>query len=295
LRPTSLSILCALFFLCASCTAVQPELPGSTATETFTNTPDAAPLSTVTPALVQDPVQTAETLSWQVINTYPHDPQAFTEGLTIHKNELYETTGLNGSSSVRKVDLLTGEIQQISYLPREYFGEGLAIVDQRLIWLTWKSNTAFVYDLNSFEQTGSFAYPHEGWGLAYDGVQLYMSDGTDTLHILDAGTYAETATLQVQDNGEPVTMINELEFIEGQLFANIWLTNKIARIDPHTGAVTGWLDLSALAQETAAAANQSIDVLNGIAYNDITQQIYVTGKYWPNLYEIQIISSDQAN
>ena len=159
---------------------------------------------------------------------------------------------------------------------------------------TWKSNIGFVYDLDSFEIIDQFEYQHEGWGLAYDRSNLFLSDGTDQIHVLSPVDYSEIGLLHVTDQGQPVTVINELEFIEGALFANIWLTTTIARIDPQSGTVTGWLDLEPLLEEFSNI-RQSIDVLNGIAYNQDTQQIFVTGKYWPRIFEIQILESNDTS
>jgi len=236
-------------------------------------------------------VDGTERLSYRIIDDFPHDSWAFTEGLVIHNNSLYETTGLIGHSSIRRVDLETGRIERIRHLDDEYFGEGLAIIDNRMIWVTWKSNIAFVYDIDTFEIIDQFRYQHEGWGLAFDGSALYLSDGTDAIHILDPDDYSEIGLIHVSDNGAPMEMINELEFIEGSLYANIWLTTLIARINPGNGEVTGWLDLAPLLDHFAGVS-QPIDVLNGIAYNQETNQIYVTGKYWPKIFEIQIISSE---
>ena len=237
------------------------------------------------------PTGIAENMAYQVINQFPHDSGAFTEGLAIHNNVLYEATGIYGRSSIRKIDLESGRIEKIRYLSDEYFGEGLAIIDEKIIWITWQSNTGFVLDLNSFEVIDSFSYDHEGWGLAYDGSKLFMSDGSDIIHILEPDNFTETGTIHISDNGAPVEMINELEFIEGDLYANIWQTTFIAKIDPVSGNVTGWLDLTALLEQFETIRHP-VDVLNGIAYNNESKQIFITGKYWPKVFEIEILTLD---
>ncbi|MCE5207061.1 MAG: glutaminyl-peptide cyclotransferase [Chloroflexi bacterium] len=233
----------------------------------------------------------AKNMAYQVTNQFPHDSGAFTEGLAIHNNVLYEATGIYGRSSIRKIDLESGRIEKIRYLSDEYFGEGLAIIDEKIIWITWQSNTGFVLDLDSFEVIDSFSYDHEGWGLAYDGSKLFMSDGSDIIHILEPDNFTETGTIHISDNGAPVEMINELEFIEGDLYANIWQTTFIAKIDPVSGNVTGWLDLNALLEQFETIRHP-VDVLNGIAYNNESKQIFITGKYWPKVFEIEILTPD---
>jgi glutamine cyclotransferase len=222
-----------------------------------------------------------------VINEFPHDTAAFTQGLVIENNVLYEGTGLYGQSSIRKVDLETGRVIKIRRLPAEYFGEGIVIIDNRLIQITWQSGIGFVYDLDSFQQTDTFTYDHEGWGITFDGTLLYMSDGTDIIHKLNPDNFSEVGTIQVIDDGNPITEINELEYIEGLIYANIWKTSNIAVINPETGQVKEWLDLDFLLTRFEQFPRE-INVLNGIAYNKITRQIYVTGKLWPKLFEIQI-------
>ena len=302
-RWTGIIVLILIAILITQCTGNPPveSSPASSLTPTVdvhtTIAPTRFPSQTASAQsteVIQSENSSPEILSYQVINSYPHDSGAFTEGLVIYNGELYETTGLNGKSSIRQVDLVTGRVERMRRLGDEYFGEGLAIIDNKMVWATWKSNIGFVYDLDSFEIIDQFEYQHEGWGLAYDGSNLFLSDGTDVIHILSTVDYSEIGLLQVTDQGQPVTMINELEFIEGELFANIWLTTTIARIDPQTGAVTGWLDLEPLLEDFSNI-RQSIDVLNGIAYNQDTQQIFVTGKYWPRIFEIQILESNDTS
>lgn len=229
----------------------------------------------------------APVTGYQIVRIYPHDPQAFTQGLVFLDGFLYEGTGLNGRSSIRKVRLENGEVLQIQKLEDHYFGEGIAIVNQSLFQLTWQSQVGFVYDRHTFQRTGTFSYKGEGWGLTYDGTRLIMSDGspTGTLRFLDPKTLKETGRLQVRDGGRPVDDLNELEIVKGEILANVWNTHRIARISPKTGEVTGWIDLSGLLDPRDAA---NVDVLNGIAYDAAKDRLFVTGKLWPKLFEIRV-------
>jgi glutamine cyclotransferase len=228
--------------------------------------------------------------SYNIVNTYPHDPDAFTQGLVFDDGVLYEGTGLYGQSSLRRVELETGDILQIRELSDQFFGEGIAIRGDRIIQLTWQSNIGFVYDKNSFELLQEFDYSTEGWGITYDGTRLIMSDGTSTLHFLDPQTFEETGQVEVFDNNGPVTRLNELEYVEGEIYANVWQTDRIARIAPDEGRVIGWVDLGGLL--SAEDRNQSVDVLNGIAYDADDGRLFVTGKLWPKLFELELISPD---
>lgn len=222
----------------------------------------------------------------RVINVYPHDPDAFTQGLVFHKGYIYEGTGLPGQSSIRKVELKTGRVLKSHGLPAQYFGEGITICRNRLIQLTWQSHTGFVYDLQSFRLLQTFSYPTEGWGITYDGNHLIMSDGTAVLRFLDTRTYKIVKQIEVRDRGNLLPNINELEFIKGEIYANVWGTGYIVRISPQTGQVLGWIDLRDLYRYVGAGRN--IDVLNGIAYDAKGNRLLVTGKYWPNLFEIRL-------
>ncbi len=184
----------------------------------------------------------------QVVNVYPHDPEAYTQGLVFHKGFFYEGTGLRGHSSIRKVELKTGKILKNYRLPSEYFGEGIAIFDNMLIQLTWQSHTGFIYDLQSFRLLGTFSYPTEGWGITYDGKYFIMSNGTEILRFLDPRTYKIIKQIEVRDRGNAVQNINELEYIKGEIYANVWGTAYIVRISPRTGQVLGWVDLRNLYQ-----------------------------------------------
>ena len=226
--------------------------------------------------------------SFVVVAEYPHDPAAFTEGLILVDGQLYEGTGLNGVSELRLVDLQTGEVLESHQLSDQYFGEGVTVFGDKIYQLTWQTQTAFVYDRESFEQVGTFSYDTEGWGLTHDGTSLIMSDGSGIRFFFrDPETFEVTKQISVRDGEYPIVNINELEYIDGVLWANVWRTNLIARIDLETGTVIDWLDLTSL-QEQVAATGTRIDVLNGIAWNPETDTVYVTGKFWPTLFEIQI-------
>jgi glutamine cyclotransferase len=224
-----------------------------------------------------------------VVNVYPHDPEAYTQGLVFHKGFFYEGTGLRGHSSIRKVELKTGKILKNYRLPPEYFGEGIAIFDNMLIQLTWQSHTGFIYDLQSFRLLGTFSYPTEGWGITYDGKHFIMSNGTEILRFLDPRTYKIIKQIEVRDRGNAVQNINELEYIKGEIYANVWGTAYIVRISPRTGQVLGWVDLRSLYQYVGAGGKK--DVLNGIAYDAKGNRLFVTGKYWPNIFEVRLEAS----
>ncbi|MEW5959309.1 MAG: glutaminyl-peptide cyclotransferase, partial [Chloroflexota bacterium] len=237
----------------------------------------ASPPVTPTPLLtntVQVPVY-----GYRVINTYPHDGAAYTQGLVFVDQSLYEGTGRRGQSTLRKVELETGQVLQSLDLPPEFFGEGVVIFGDRIIQLTWKSRLGFVYDKTSFKLLQSFGYPTQGWGITHDGRRLIMSDGTSTLHFWDPDTLAEIGRVAVTDNGRAVPRLNELEYVRGEVFANIWQTDFIARIDPDTGRVVGWIDLTGLLRPEDRL--EPVDVLNGIAYDAATDRLFVTGKLWP--------------
>lgn len=231
--------------------------------------------------------------TYKIINSYPHDPSAFTQGLIFTNGTLYEGTGRHGQSSLRKVDLETGEVLAQLPMAEEYFGEGITLFDDKIYQLTWRNQTGFIYDSNSFEIINTFTYPTEGWGITHDGAQLIMSDGTNTLYFLNPDTLEENGRLTVQDEqGNPIMLLNELEYIDGQIYANIWQTNRIVRIDPQTGLVTAWIDLTnLLAPETLT---QPVDVLNGIAYDAENGRLFVTGKLWPALFEIELMETAVA-
>jgi uncharacterized repeat protein (TIGR01451 family) len=227
--------------------------------------------------------------TYTIVNAYPHDPDAFTQGLVFEDGVLYEGTGIRGSSTLRKVALETGEVLQSYNLPAEYFGEGITIYGDRIIQLTWQRHAGFVYDKASFELLQEFAYPTEGWGIAHDGERLIMSDGSSTLYFWDPETFEEVGRVDVYDESGSVTRLNELEYIQGEVYANVWFTDHIARIEPQTGRVTGWIDLTGLLDP--GSVTQSAKVLNGIAYDAQNDRLFVTGKLWPTLFEIDLIAT----
>ena len=223
---------------------------------------------------------------YQVVKVYPHDSRAFTQGLIFRDGFLFESTGHRGQSTVRKVRLETGEVVQQRALDSQYFGEGLTESRGRLIQLTWQAGRGFVYDPATFEIARTFDYLGEGWGLTADETHLIMSDGSTVLRFLDAETFEERRRTVVRDSRGPVTDLNELELVRGEVYANVWHTDRIARIDPATGAVRGWIDLSGLLSPGDVTDPEA--VLNGIAYDEVGDRLFVTGKYWPKLFEIRV-------
>lgn len=223
-----------------------------------------------------------------VKNSYPHDATAFTQGLVFVGGFLYESTGLNGHSSLRKVELETGKVLLKKDIAAEYFGEGIAVVGDEIIALTWTAQLGFVFDLRDFRQKRQFSYAGEGWGLAADASHLYMSDGSATIRVLDPKTLAEQRRIQVLAEGRPIAQLNELEWVDGEIFANVWGSDLIARIDPSTGQVRGWIDLTGLLAPRWRGI-RVVDVLNGIAYDAKRRRLFVTGKLWPRLFEIELV------
>jgi glutaminyl-peptide cyclotransferase len=222
----------------------------------------------------------------KVVKRYPHDPNAFTEGLLYYKGVLYESTGRNGQSSIREVTLNTGKVVRQTDLDPAYYGEGIVIWKDRLIQLTWKNEIGLIYDLNTFKLRSNFHYDGEGWALTQDGTHLIMSDGTSDLRFLDPDTMSETGRIHVTCEGRPIRQINEIEWVKNQIYANIWQTNVIVRIDPATGAVIGLIDLTDLAASTVTRATENVP--NGIAYDAAADRLFVTGKLWPALYQITL-------
>jgi glutaminyl-peptide cyclotransferase len=228
----------------------------------------------------------APLLSVEQVRAYPHDPDAFTQGLEYHAGYLYESTGRYGESSLRQVELETGRVVRRVDLPPQYFGEGLTVLDGRIYQLTWREGIGFVYDLDTFEQVGTFEYTGDGWGLMNDGTSLIMSDGSDRLRFLDPQTFRVTRVLQVRDGAVPVHELNELELVRGEIWANVFHSDHVARIDPRTGRVIAWLDLSGLYPPRQRTDREA--VLNGIAYDSATDRLFVTGKLWPRVFEIRV-------
>jgi glutamine cyclotransferase len=225
--------------------------------------------------------------TYKVVNEFDHDPKAFTQGLVYENGFLFEGTGLYGKSELRKVDLKTGNVLQQHKMPDEFFGEGITIFGDRIVQLTLKSKTGFVYNKDTFELLREFSYPTEGWGLTHNGKNLIMSDGTPMLYFLDPETFKQNRKIMVLDQDSPVWGLNELEYIDGQIYANVWPTERIVKIEPETGQVDGWIDAEGiLAPEDHS---EPVDVFNGIAYDATNSRLFVTGKFYPKIYEIKLI------
>jgi glutaminyl-peptide cyclotransferase len=220
--------------------------------------------------------------------TYPHDPEAWTQGLVWHDGHLIEGTGQEGRSYLKQVDLVTGTVKHEVKLPDRYYGEGIAVAGGQVYQLTWQNRIGFIYDLDTLEPTGSWTIEGDGWGLAFDGHRLLMSDGTAWVRFIDPATMTVADSVQVTDDGRPVTNLNELEIVDDELFANVWPSDSIARIDPGTGEVTGWLDLTGLLPDADRSQVRNVGVLNGIAYDPHSTRLFVTGKHWPKLFEIRL-------
>jgi glutamine cyclotransferase len=231
---------------------------------------------------------------YEVVHTYPHDPQAFTEGLFYLNGFLYESTGLEGHSSIRKEKLETGEVVQKIDVPPQYFGEGIVNWKRHLVSLTWKTQVGFVYDLATLKVQRKFSYLGEGWALTQDGKRLIMSDGTPNLRFLDPDTLRQTGQITVTYEGKPVRYVNELEWVKGRIYANVWHTNMLVLIDPTSGEITGLVNLTGLLN-----ASDPLDgpesVLNGIAYDAVHDRLFVTGKNWPKLFEIRVLPAGQLS
>lgn len=224
---------------------------------------------------------------YKIVNVHPHDPEAFTQGLIFEDGFLYEGTGMYGESTLRKVELETGKVLEFRGLPANYFGEGITSWEKYLIQLTWRERKGFVYEKKGFRLIREFSYSGEGWGLTHDKRSLIMSDGSSKLYFLDPRTFQQIRKIEVHDHGVPVSNLNELEYVKGKIYANIWLTDRIAIISPKTGVVEAWIDLAGL-RRTAGLPPRA-DVLNGIAYDNKGDRLFVTGKLWPKLFEIKII------
>jgi glutamine cyclotransferase len=268
--------------------------PVAAQTPTLTPEPTLSPMPAVTITATRMLSVTAPPLAlpptvytYTIVNVFPHDRGAFTQGLVHLDDIFYEGTGLYGRSTLRKVEVETGKVLQRLVLPADLFGEGITIFDDRLIQLTWKARQGFEYDKDTFELLRTFSYPTEGWGITHDGERLIMSDGTANLYFWNPISLEEIGRIQVVDDHGPVVHLNELEYVNGEVFANVWQTNRIARIDPDTGLVLGWIVLPDLL--TAEDRGEPVDVLNGIAYNPDEDRLFVTGKLWPKIFEIALI------
>lgn len=265
-----LLILCVVFL--QSCNYVTTPIPHISSENNSPSAPETDPPPTFT---------------YSVQNTFPHDSSAFTQGLVFVDSIFYEGTGLYGSSSIRKVALNTGEVLQIRSNSSAFFGEGITLFDNKLYQITWQAKTCFVYDIDTFDIVGQFSYATQGWGLTHDGTHLIMSDGTENIYFRDPNTFAEVRRIQVTDNTGAIKNLNELEYIKGAIYANIWLTDRIVQIDPQTGQVIAYLDLSGLLPQNERPNNDA--VLNGIAYDPTEDRLFVTGKWWPKLFEIKLV------
>lgn len=231
--------------------------------------------------------RTAPLAGYRIVKAYPHDPLAYTQGLIYRDGFLFESTGLNGRSTLRKVRLETGEVVQQRRLDQIYFAEGLTELNGQLVQLTWQSNVAFVYDSATFALRRTLKYSGEGWGLTHDQRQFILSDGTENLRFLDPVTFRETRRIAVTDGGTPVKQLNELEYVRGEIYANVWHTDRIARISPQTGRVIGWIDLQGLLSPIYRLDSEA--VLNGIAHDPVGNRLFVTGKLWPQLFEVEVV------
>jgi glutamine cyclotransferase len=225
--------------------------------------------------------------TFKIVQAFPHDTSAFTQGLAFRGGFLYESTGLNGRSSLRKVRLETGEVVQRTDLDPEFFGEGITLLNGEVVQLTWLSHTGLVYNVSDFRLLRRFSYSGEGWGLTTNGRQIFMSDGTPSIRVLDTDTLEEKRRFTAQDGGTPIDQLNELEFVDGEIFANVWQTDRIARISPQSGRVVGWIDLKGLLSPVYHL--QPGAVLNGIAYDSNQKRLFVTGKLWPSIFEIRVV------
>lgn len=257
------------------------------------NTNGAGPVAN-TPANTNKP-RFVPVSSYEVVKTYPHDPKAFTQGLVFRDGFLYESTGQEGESTLRKVNLDTGKILQKHELPPEVFAEGIAILGDKIYQVSWRDQTAWVYNLSDFSLLREARYSGQGWGLTHDGTNLLLSDGTHVIRVIDPETFQTVRTIVVRDDtGRPLMKLNELEMVKGEIWANVWHSeeigkpNHIARIDPASGELKGWIDLSGISPEDQRGEDKSENTLNGIAYDEASDRIFVTGKNWKNLYEIRL-------
>jgi glutamine cyclotransferase len=223
---------------------------------------------------------------YEVVNTFPHDPEAFTQGLIFHDGALLESTGLERHSTLRRVELQTGKVLKKIDVPSYFFAEGMTLFGGKIYQLTWKGEKGFVYDPQTFEKAGEFTYTGEGWGLTHDADSLILSDGSNKIRFNDPADYSVKRTISVTDGGRPIVALNELEYVKGEVYANVWHQNRVARIDPQTGGVKGWIDFTGLLKQGDVTDEEA--VLNGIAYDESGDRLFVTGKLWPKLFEVRL-------
>jgi glutaminyl-peptide cyclotransferase len=277
LRHLSLLLFLTISLGAPGCRSSRPGMNAGSVNGSGNTNPAATPAAAA---------EKAKTYGYEVVNSWPHDRQAFTQGLVFHQGALFESTGQQGFSSLRRVELKTGKVLQKIDVPRQYFAEGLTLFGGKLYQLTWQHQKGFVYDPANFEQVGEFRYDGEGWGLTHDGESLILSDGTSQIRFIDPQTFEVRRTVNVRDGGQAVREINELEYVKGEIWANVWHKDRVARIDPRTGAVVGWVDLRGLL--AAGDVKDPEAVLNGIAYDEDGDRLFVTGKLWPKLFEIRV-------
>ncbi len=279
------------FYLCALCLLYPLAACGrnghmhdTPASQGNTETQIVAASSAPPPAASPSP--NVPIYSYEVVNSWPHDTKAFTQGLVFYQGALYESAGRYGSSTLRKAELRTGKVTQKVDVDGRYFAEGMTIFQGKIYQLTWTAHKGFIYDLKSFQPEGEFAYEGEGWGLTNDGHVLIMSDGTNQIRFIDPQTFKTVRAISVYDQGEPLMELNELEYIKGEIYANVWKTDRIVRIDPQNGRILGWIDLTGLLTQEERLDEEN--VLNGIAYDEKDDRLFVTGKRWPKLFEIRL-------
>ncbi len=272
--------LSLLLFLIVS--LVAPGCRSETGTNTSSVNVPVNANSSATPAAAEN----VKTYGYEVVNSWPHDTKAFTQGLVFDDGVLLESTGQQGFSSLRRVELKTGKVLKKVDVPAQYFAEGLTLLGGKLYQLTWQHKKGFIYDPEDFRQVGEFRYDGEGWGLTHDGESLILSDGTSQLRFIDPQTFEVRRTINVREGNRAVREINELEYVKGEIWANVWHVDKVARIDPRNGAIVGWVDLRGLL--AAGDVKDPEAVLNGIAYDAAGDRLFVTGKLWPKLFEIRL-------
>lgn len=273
----------ALLFISIGCQTPQKAQNLAVASPT---PPTTSSSSDATPSTKRDSSEAPPTYTFEVVNTWPHDPKAFTQGLVFHDGALLESTGQYGESTLRRVELKTGKVLKKIEVGRQFFAEGIALFQGKIYQLTWQNHKGFIYDPGSFKQEKDFYYDGEGWGLTHDGESLILSDGTNQLRFIDPTTFKVKRTINVFDRGQPLRELNELEYVRGEIFANIWHDDRIARVDPRDGRILGWINLKGLLP--AGQVEDGEAVLNGIAYDEAGDRLFVTGKLWPKLFEIRL-------